>query len=68
MFDIAQAMEDAAGRRAIFCAWLRLRPSWFGFRAGGQVAGGYLFPNTYQFTRTQSLEEMARRWCTSSGR
>ena len=61
MFDIAKAMEDAGlGSAADFLAHRRDPDAIdLGSCAGRQVARRLSIPNTYQFTRTQSLEEMA---------
>ena len=61
MFDIAKAMEDAGlGPAADF---LHIAETQTGLVSDlapdAKSLEGYLFPNTYQFTRTQSLEEMA---------
>ena len=61
IFDIAQAIENAGlGSAADF---LRICQTQTGlisdFATGAKSLEGYLFPNTYRFTRTQSLEEMA---------
>src|ERR1039457_5281542 len=61
MFDIAKAMEDAGlGSAADFLHIAETRPQLISDLApDAKSLEGYLFPNTYQFTRTQSLEEMA---------
>jgi len=61
MFDIAKAMEEAGlGSAADFLHVAETRTNLVADIApGAQSLEGYLFPNTYQFTRTQSLEEMA---------
>ncbi len=61
MFDVAKAIEDAGlGSAADF---LHLAETQTQLIADvvpeAKSLEGYLFPNTYQFTRTQSLEEMA---------
>ncbi len=61
MFDIAQAMEDAGLCSA--ADFLRVAETQTqlisDLAPGAKSLEGYLFPDTYQFTRTQSLEEMA---------
>ena len=61
MFDIAQAMEDAGlGSAADFLQVAETQTQLISDLAPeAKSLEGYLFPNTYQFTRTQSLEEMA---------
>jgi peptidoglycan lytic transglycosylase G len=61
MFDIAKAMEDAGlGPAADFLQVAETQTQLISDLApGAKSLEGYLFPNTYQFTRTQSLEEMA---------
>jgi UPF0755 protein len=61
MFDIAKAMEDAGlGSAADFLKIAETRTQLVSDLApDAKSLEGYLFPNTYQFTRTQSLEEMA---------
>ncbi|MGB8010803.1 MAG: endolytic transglycosylase MltG [Terriglobales bacterium] len=61
MFDIAQAMEDAGlGSAADFLHIAETQTQLISDMAPKATSlEGYLFPNTYQFTRTQSLEEMA---------
>jgi UPF0755 protein len=61
MFDIAKAMEDAGlGSAADFLHIAETRTQLISDLAPeAKSLEGYLFPNTYQFTRTQSLEEMA---------
>jgi UPF0755 protein len=61
MFDIAQAMEDAGlGSAADFLHIAETQTQLIADLApDAKSLEGYLFPNTYQFTRTQSLEEMA---------
>jgi UPF0755 protein len=61
MFDIAKAMEDAGlGSAADFLHIAETRTQLISDLApDAKSLEGYLFPNTYQFTRTQSLEEMA---------
>ncbi len=60
MFDIAKAMQDAG-----LCSaedFLRLAETQtelvWDIAPEAKSLEGYLFPNTYQFTRTQSIEEM----------
>jgi UPF0755 protein len=61
MFDIAKAMEDAGlGSAADFLRIAQTQTQLISDLAPqAKSLEGYLFPNTYQFTRTQSLEEMA---------
>jgi UPF0755 protein len=61
MFDIAKAMEDAGlGSAADFLHIAETQTQLISDLAPeAKSLEGYLFPNTYQFTRTQSLEEMA---------
>jgi len=61
MFDIAKAIEDAGlGSAADFLHIAETRTELISDLAPqAKSLEGYLFPNTYQFTRTQSLEEMA---------
>jgi len=61
MFDIAKAMEDAGlGSAADFVQVAETQTQLISDLAPeAQSLEGYLFPNTYQFTRTESLEEMA---------
>src|SRR5271169_4955304 len=61
IFDIAKAMEDAGlGSAADFLHIAETQTQLISDIApGAKSLEGYLFPNTYQFTRTQSLEEMA---------
>jgi UPF0755 protein len=61
MFDIAQAMEDAGlGKASAFLHIAETQTRLVSDLAPGATSlEGYLFPNTYQFTRTQTLEEMA---------
>ncbi len=61
MFDIAKAMEDAGlGSAADFLHVAETQTQLISDLAPeAKSLEGYLFPNTYQFTRTQSLEEMA---------
>lgn len=61
MFDIAKAMEDAGlGPAADFLRVAETQTQLISDLAPeAKSLEGYLFPNTYQFTRTQTLEEMA---------
>ncbi len=61
MFDIAKAMEDAGlGSAADFLQIAETQTQLiYDLAPDAKSLEGYLFPNTYQFTRTQSLEEMA---------
>jgi UPF0755 protein len=61
MFDIGKAMEDAGlGSAADFLHIAETQTQLISDLAPeAKSLEGYLFPNTYQFTRTQSLEEMA---------
>jgi UPF0755 protein len=61
MFDIAKTIEDAGlGSAADFLHIAETRTQLISDLAPqAKSLEGYLFPNTYQFTRTQSLEEMA---------
>jgi len=61
MFDIAKAMEEAGlGSAADFLHIAETQTQLVSDIAPeAKSLEGYLFPNTYQFTRTQSLEEMA---------
>ena len=61
MFDIAKAMEDAGlGSAADFLRVAETQTQLISDLAPEATSlEGYLFPNTYQFTRTESLEEMA---------
>ena len=60
MFDIAKAMEDAKlGTAADFLHIAETQAQLISDLAPqAKSLEGYLFPNTYQFTRTQSQEEM----------
>ena len=60
MFDIAQAMENAGlGSAAEFLKIAQTRTDLITDLAPeAKSLEGYLFPNTYQFTRTQSRQEM----------
>ena len=61
MFDIAKAMEDAGlGPAADFLHVAQTQTQLISDLApDAKSLEGYLFPNTYEFTRTQSLAEMA---------
>ena len=61
MFDIAQAIEDAKlGSAADFLHIAQTQTQLIAdFAPDAKSLEGYLFPNTYEFTRTQSLQEMA---------
>jgi len=61
MFDIAKAMEDAGlGSASDFLHVAETQTQLISDLAPEDKSlEGYLFPNTYQFTRTESLEEMA---------
>jgi UPF0755 protein len=61
MFDIAKAIEDAGlGSAEDFLHIAQTRTQLVADIApGAKSLEGYLFPNTYQFTRTQSLDDMA---------
>ena len=61
MFDIAKAMEDAGlGSASDFLHVAETRTQLISDLAPeAKSLEGYLFPDTYQFTRTQTLEEMA---------
>ena len=61
MFDIAKAMEDAGlGSATDFLQVAETQTPLISDLAPEATSlEGYLFPNTYQFTRTESLEEMA---------
>ncbi len=61
MFDIAKAMEDAGlGSAADFLHIVETKTQLISdLSPQAKSLEGYLFPNTYQFTRTQTLEEMA---------
>ncbi|HSZ61066.1 MAG TPA: endolytic transglycosylase MltG [Terriglobales bacterium] len=61
MFDIAKAIEDAGlGSAADFLHVARTQTQLISDLSPQAISlEGYLFPNTYQFTRTQTLEEMA---------
>lgn len=61
IFDIAKVIEDAGlGSARDFLQVAQTRTQLIADLAPeAKSLEGYLFPNTYQFTRTQSLEEMA---------
>lgn len=61
MFDIANAIEQAKlGSAADFLRIARTQTQLVSDIApNARSLEGYLFPNTYQFTRTQTLEDMA---------
>ena len=61
MFDIAKAIEDAGlGSAADFLHIAETQTQLvFDIAPDAKSLEGYLFPNTYQFTRSQTLEEMA---------
>jgi len=60
MFDIAQAIQDAGlGKREDFLKVTASPELIADLAPGAKSLEGYLFPNTYEFTRTQSLPEMA---------
>ncbi|MFY9673636.1 MAG: endolytic transglycosylase MltG [Terriglobales bacterium] len=61
MFDISKAIEDAGlGSATDFLHIAETQTRLISDIApDAKSLEGYLFPNTYQFTRTQSLEEMA---------
>jgi UPF0755 protein len=61
MFDIAKAIEDAGlGPAADFVHVAETQTQLVSdFAPQATSLEGYLFPNTYEFTRTQTMEEMA---------
>ena len=61
MFDIAQAVQDAGlGSRQEFLAVAQSNTELISDLApDAKSLEGYLFPNTYEFTRTQSMKEIA---------
>jgi UPF0755 protein len=61
IFDIAKVMEDAGlGPADEFVRVAETHPQLIADMAPeAKSLEGYLFPNTYEFTRTQSVEEMA---------
>ena len=60
MFDIAQAIQDAGlGSREDFLKVATSQTALVSDIApGAQSLDGYLFPNTYEFTRTESMNDM----------
>jgi UPF0755 protein len=60
MFDIAKAVEDAGlGKQEDFLKAATEQTSLIAdIDPGAKSLEGYLFPNTYEFTRTQSVPEM----------
>jgi UPF0755 protein len=61
MFDVAQAVQDAGlGSRQEFLAVAQSNTELISDLApDAKSLEGYLFPNTYEFTRTQSMKEIA---------
>ena len=61
MFDIAQAIEDAGlGSSQQFLEVARSEVGLISdLSPDAKSLEGYLFPNTYEFTRTQSMKDMA---------
>ncbi len=61
MFDIARAMQEAGlGSASDFLQIAETQTQLISDLApNAKSLEGYLFPNTYQFTRTQTLQEMA---------
>ncbi len=60
IFDIAQAIQDAGlGTKQDFLKVAADTSLISDIAPGAKSLEGYLFPNTYQFTRTQDLQEMA---------
>jgi UPF0755 protein len=61
MFDIAQAIQDAGlGSKQEFLEVARSEVGLISdLSPDAKSLEGYLFPNTYQFTRTQSMKDMA---------
>jgi UPF0755 protein len=61
MFDVAQAVQDAGlGSRQEFLAVAQSNTELISDLApDARSLEGYLFPNTYEFTRTQSMKEIA---------
>jgi UPF0755 protein len=61
IFDIAQVIQDAGlGSKEEFLKVAQTQTALIADLApGAKSLEGYLFPNTYQFTRTQDLPEMA---------
>ena len=62
MFDIAQAVQDAGlGKREEFLMLAKSDVTLISdLDPQAQSLEGYLFPDTYQFTRAQSLSEVVR--------
>ena len=60
MFDIAQAMQDAGlGSSQEFLEVARIDVGLISDLAPeAKTLEGYLFPNTYEFTRTQSMKDI----------
>ena len=61
MFDIAQAVQDAglgSSQQFLDVAHTNLELI-SDLSPGAKTLEGYLFPNTYQFTRTQSMKDIA---------
>ena len=60
MFDIAKVIEDAGlGSRQDFLATVRSQAALINdLDPEARSLEGYLFPNTYQFTRTQGMQDM----------
>jgi peptidoglycan lytic transglycosylase G len=60
MFDIAKVIEDAGlGSRQEFLSTVRSQAALINdLDPEARSLEGYLFPNTYQFTRTQSMQDM----------
>jgi UPF0755 protein len=60
LFDIAQAIQDAGlGKRQEFLSVARSQTALIhDLDPEARSLEGYLFPNTYQFTRTQSMQDM----------
>jgi UPF0755 protein len=61
MFDIAQAVQDAGlGSSQEFLAVAQSNPELISDLApDAKTLEGYLFPNTYEFTRSQSMKDIA---------
>jgi UPF0755 protein len=61
MFDVAQAIQDAGlGPKEEFLKVAQAHTALIAdFVPEAKSLEGYLFPNTYQFTRTQNMPEMA---------
>jgi UPF0755 protein len=60
IFDIAQAMQDAdlCPRQEFLDAEMKSSALIEDLAPGAKTLEGFLFPNTYEFTRTQSTQEM----------